>query len=240
VEFRDLFYAPEPWVLVGCDMSGIELRMLAHYAYPFDQGELAKVVLEGDIHTANQEAFGCETRDLAKTGIYALIYGASDARLGRQLYPTAPREQHKEMGRAARARVMERFHGLFSLTEAISLRAKTRGYLVALDGRKLPVRNEYSALNNVLQSAAAICAKQWIVNLNETMTGAFGPPGWDGRWVPQLFIHDELEIAVRNDPSENAAQHMRISLERAGRDFNLNVPLTGKATIGHTWADVHS
>lgn len=81
VESRELFGAglivtPEgtPWVQVGTDASGIELRCLGHFLYPFDDGEYAHEVVSGDIHTKNMEAAGLPTRDNAKTfnqmGVY--------------------------------------------------------------------------------------------------------------------------------------------------------------------------
>ena len=39
-------------------------------------------ILHGDIHTTNQQMTGLETRDQAKTFIYALIYGAGAAKIG--------------------------------------------------------------------------------------------------------------------------------------------------------------
>ena len=66
---RALFTAPPGMVLVGCDASGLELRMLAHYMARYDNGDYARILLEGDIHTANQKAAGLETRSQAKTFI---------------------------------------------------------------------------------------------------------------------------------------------------------------------------
>lgn len=68
-ECRALFRAPPGLVMVGCDASGLELRMLAHYMARYDGGAYAKVLLEGDIHTANQKAAGLEERGQAKTFI---------------------------------------------------------------------------------------------------------------------------------------------------------------------------
>ena len=68
-ECRELFCAPEGMVQVGCDASGLELRCLAHYMAKWDGGVYAKVLLEGDIHTVNQQAAGLPTRDNAKTFI---------------------------------------------------------------------------------------------------------------------------------------------------------------------------
>lgn len=72
-ECRALFTASPGRVLVGADQSGVELRCLAHYMARWDKGEYAKIILEGDIHTANQKAAGLPTRDMAKTFIYAFL-----------------------------------------------------------------------------------------------------------------------------------------------------------------------
>ena len=76
---RELFTASDGRVLVGADASGLELRMLAHY---MDDESYTNEILSGDIHTANQTAAGLDTRDQAKTFIYAFLYGAGDAKIG--------------------------------------------------------------------------------------------------------------------------------------------------------------
>ena len=72
-ECRDVWTVPEGYKLVGCDASGLELRMLAHY---MNDEDYTNEILNGDIHTANQLASGVETRDQAKTFIYAFLYGS--------------------------------------------------------------------------------------------------------------------------------------------------------------------
>lgn len=67
----------EPWVQAGIDASGLELRCLAHFMSKYDEGAYADVILNGDIHTVNQEAAELPTRDNAKTfntmGVYKSI-----------------------------------------------------------------------------------------------------------------------------------------------------------------------
>lgn len=82
-ECRDVWEAPKGRVLVGSDVSGLELRMLAHFLFPYDQGAYMDVVLNGDVHTLNMELAGLSTRDAAKTFIYAWLYGAGDWLIGR-------------------------------------------------------------------------------------------------------------------------------------------------------------
>lgn len=81
-ECRSLFTADPGFVLVGCDASGLELRCLAHYMAKYDGGEYGRLVTDGDVHTANQIAAGIDTRDIAKTFIYAYLYGAGDEKIG--------------------------------------------------------------------------------------------------------------------------------------------------------------
>jgi DNA polymerase III epsilon subunit-like protein len=71
-EIRSLFTVPRDRWLIGIDLSGIEARMMCHYAYPFPFGqELAALVLEGDFHQHNANSWNVP-RGLAKCGLYAL------------------------------------------------------------------------------------------------------------------------------------------------------------------------
>lgn len=66
-ECRSLFKVENGEYLLGCDVSGLELRMLAHYMAKWDAGAYGELILNGDVHTANQHAAGLPTRDNAKT-----------------------------------------------------------------------------------------------------------------------------------------------------------------------------
>jgi len=55
------------------DVSGLELRMLAHFMAPHDGGEYGETVINGDIHTSNMDAAGLSDRNQAKTFIYAFL-----------------------------------------------------------------------------------------------------------------------------------------------------------------------
>ncbi len=85
-EFRSLFLPDKGHVLVGADASGLELRVLGHFLARYDNGEYADVVVNGDVHTKNQQVFGYPPgkawRDKAKTTIYAKLYGAGGEKLG--------------------------------------------------------------------------------------------------------------------------------------------------------------
>ena len=80
-QFRELFTVPKNKSLVGCDVSGLELRLLGHYIAKFDNGVYADVVVNGDIHTENQKLAGLDTRDQSKRFLYAWLYGAGVSKI---------------------------------------------------------------------------------------------------------------------------------------------------------------
>lgn len=99
---RELFTVPEGYALVGADAGKLELVALAHYLAHWDHGVYAQLVTAGDVHEANRAAAGLESRDRAKTFIYAMNYGAGDHKLGTIKGPT--REELEDVrNRHARA-----------------------------------------------------------------------------------------------------------------------------------------
>ena len=182
-ECRSFWTVPEHHKLVGCDASGLELRMLAHY---MDDEEFTNVLLREDIHTRNQMAAGLETRPQAKTFIYAFLYGAGDAKIGTIVGGTA------RDGRTLKQRFLRNTPSLESLRERIT-RAAGRGYLTGLDGRRLRVRSEHAALNTLLQAAGAIVMKKALVILDD----------YAKQWkLDYKFIgnvHDEVQSEVAKE-----------------------------------------
>ena len=162
-ECRSLFTVEDGWKLFGTDASGLELRVLAHYMFPFDNGEYADVILNGDIHTTNQEAAGLATRDQAKTYMYAKIYGSGIQNLAKVCGIST-----KEMKGKVK-NFDKNLPALKTLTDKVKQAAETKGYVKALDGRRIPVRSAHSALNFLLQSGGAIICKNWMVELHRLL-----------------------------------------------------------------------
>ena len=67
--------------MVSADLSGIELRMLAHYLSRYDNGRYQRILTTGDIHQTNADRIGI-TRRQVKTVTYAFLYGAGNTKLG--------------------------------------------------------------------------------------------------------------------------------------------------------------
>ena len=73
--------------MVGADLSGIELRMLAHYLGRYDGGRYADILLNDDIHQVNADKIGI-TRRQVKTVTYAFLYGAGTVSYTHLTLPT--------------------------------------------------------------------------------------------------------------------------------------------------------
>jgi DNA polymerase-1 len=224
LECRDLWTVEKGCKLVGIDASGLELRMLAHY---MNDDEYTNEVVSGDIHTANQNAAGLETRNQAKTFIYAFLYGAGPAKIGSVVGGTS-----KE-GQKLITNFLRNTPKLQRLRERVSEAFTARGVLLGLDGRKLLVRSEHSALNTLLQGAGAIAMKQALVLLHKDLTN---------RKIPFKLVanvHDEWQIEVPEQYAEQVGKSGVTAITKAGVEFKMNCPLTGEYKIGDTWKQTH-
>lgn len=231
-ECRSLFYSPSPdYDFVGGDAKALELRMLGHYLAPYDGGEYADVVVNGDVHTLNQEAIGLELRDTAKTFIYAFLYGAGDEKLGRIISPTASPPLAKALGRRAREQFSRKIPAMGKLIEDIKYTFQSRGFLKGLDGRTLVPRGAHSAPNTLLQSGGAVLMKKATVIFREKTKGL--------DVSPVLHIHDEWQSIAHNSISEDVAKMIPQSIKEAGEYFKLACPMDGSYAIGRNWKQTH-
>ena len=222
-ECRACWTVDEGNVLLGVDASGLELRMLAHY---MNDEVFTNEIINGDIHTANQKLARLESRDKAKTFIYALMYGAGDEKLGKVVGGTT------SDGKRARQHFFDNKPSFKSLRDRVQ-RASAKGYLKGLDGRKLYVRNTHSSLNTLLQGAGAIVMKKALVLLDKTLQ----LNTVDYKFVAN--IHDEWQIEVPKDKAEFIGKFAVDSIIKAGEHFNLRCPLDGEYKIGGNWSETH-
>ena len=222
-ECRGCWIVNSGYKLVGIDASGLELRMLAHY---MNDPDYTNTILTGDIHTANQKAAGLDTRNQAKTFIYAYLYGAGDEKIG----------SIAGGGRAAGKRLKDSFlkatPALATLKDNVAVSAG-KGYVTGVDGRKVFIRSEHAALNSLLQSAGALIMKQALLILDKYAKL------WrlDYKFVGN--IHDEFQVEVREDQADRFGSLAASCIEAAGIHFKLRCPLAGDFKVGNTWAETH-
>ena len=228
-ECRQCWTVEDGMVLVGCDASGLELRMLAHY---MKDSAYVKTVTEGsskegtDVHTINQKAAGLQTRDQAKTFIYAFLYGAGAAKIG-SIVGGSYRDGEK---------LIDSFLAATPALQALRskvARYAAKGYVPGLDGRKIWVRSEHSALNSLLQGAGAIVMKQALVIFEDKIR----KNKWTVKFVAN--VHDEFQFECLPTIAEDAGKAARMSIIEAGEHFNLFCPLDGEYKIGNNWRETH-
>ena len=221
---RACWIVDEGNVLVGIDASGLELRMLAHY---MADKEYTKQILEGDIHTYNQNMAGLDTRDQAKTFIYALIYGGGVAKIGEIAGGSARK------GKQLVDKFMRNLPAYAKLKEKVLTSMRKNGTLKGLDGRRLRVESEHSALNFLLQGAGAIVMKKALVILDTKLKDR-------NIWYKFVAnVHDEWQIETTKADADLVGLQGALAIKEAGEYFKMNCPLDGDYKVGTTWAETH-
>ena len=226
--FRKLFRATPTYQMVSADLSGIELRMLAHYLSRYDNGRYQRILTTGDIHQTNADRIGI-TRRQVKTVTYAFLYGAGNTKLGYSYDKLLSEKAASIKGAEIRKAYIAAIPGLADLLLACE-KASKRGYANAIDGRRISVDKGHKFLNYLLQGSAATIAKRWMVIVNQCL-----PP--DGHQLS--FVHDELNYECYPRFAEEFARWLELAAKMAGEHYNLRCPIAAEAKIGYTWADVH-
>lgn len=233
-ECRDLFMVPTGWRLVGADMAGCQLRVLGHYIGAFDGGKYSSIVADGDIHTFHMEAATPDiaSRDKSKTTIYAIIFGAGPPKIGKV------NDGNAQKGSRIIRNLKARIPGFAKLVQAVEV-ACAKGYLKGLDGRHVPVRSKHSALNYLIASGEAILCKRWLCDAYDELNAKY-KMGWDGDFVVVGWVHDEIQVACRNQEiADDIAKILVRCAEHAGDSYGFRTKLASGAKIGNTWKDTH-
>jgi DNA polymerase I len=198
-----------------------------------------------------------DQRGQAKTVNFGILYGQGEFSLGNQL----------GIGREAAKRFIEeyfeRFPGVRSYLDVQVERARERGYVETLAGRRryipeLKSKNwnvrqfgERVAQNTPIQGTAADLIKKAMLGVQEVLDGegwgggngggrglATGTPG-GGRYSREparllLQVHDELLFEVE----ETRVEELRgVVVERMESAMTLSVPLRVDVGVGRSWFD---
>jgi len=226
---RALFIPRDGWVEVGIDASGLEARLLASRMAEFDGGAYADVVLNGDIHTTNQEAAGLDTRDQAKTFFYGFIYGAGNKKIGEIV----------GRGETAGSRLKKTFlKGLPALKKVMDrarVSADIRKSVTLLDGRSVPVRSAHKALNTQLQGDGAIVMKLAQCILSEKIK----QNELTDKAKFMATVHDEWQLECTPDCADQVGQLGVTSIIESGERLKCRMPMDGEYKIGKNWSECH-
>jgi DNA polymerase-1 len=239
---RQAFVAPEGWLIMACDYSQIELRIMAHLSG--DTGLLQAFRDKVDVHQATaSEVFdvpylevGADQRRAAKAINFGLMYGMSAFGLSRQL----------NIGRGEAQAYMDtyfmRYPGVAAYMEETRKKAGDQGYVETLFGRRLYLPDinagngqrrqaaERAAINAPMQGTAADIIKRAMISVDE----------WLQRKRPEahlvMQVHDELVFEVREDQLD----HLQAAVvKRMSEAADLDVPLVVDTGHGPDWDTAH-
>jgi len=225
---RSLFVPRKGWVIVGADLSGLELRMLAHYLGKYDGGAYAKQILEGDIHTHNQTAMGLDSRNKAKSAIYCFLYGGGDAKFGSVVGVSANK------ARQVKNQLLTNIPGLKRILQDVEFDAHSKGTVCPFDWRDIPVRSAHSALNTLLQSSGAHIAKVWACYADDVLTEKY-----DGKWRWVANVHDELQIECSPEIAHDLGEDVCKCAEKAGKLLGCSIKTEAEYRVGNNWSETH-
>ncbi len=232
-EFRELWTVPEGYKLVGTDAEGIQLRIFAHLCEDprlIDAIEKGKKEEKTDIHTLNKSIIGtiCNSRESAKTAIYALLLGAGVAKLAAIFGCT------RHEAEVAMSRLLEFYPGWKKLMNNRLKKEGEQGFIEALDGRYLLLPEPRLALTGHLQSgekiimakAASIWTKE-LASVND--------------WMLVNWVHDEwqTEVIDKSDLPTLVGQTQVRAITQAGEFYKMNIRLAGDFKIGNNWKETH-
>ena len=226
---RRLWTAGPSDTLVGCDASGIQLRILAHY---LDNDEFSDTVCTGneddgtDIHTRNGVLLGVE-RAFAKRWIYAWLLGGGPDKLGYLL------EQGRAEAIEAADAFMDRYTGLRELKEGLIVSDAARGYFEGVDGRWVICPSKHHMLSGYLQNGESLVMRYATMHWRQQLT-AERIPFW-----PCNLVHDEWQTRTLKKHAETVGQAQVAALVAVGKELNMNCPLDGNYKIGSTWFETH-
>ncbi len=231
-EMRELFVADQDKVMVGCDSSGNQIRALGHYLNNKDVNEH---ILNGDIHQRTADIVGVP-RNVAKSILYATIFGAGLAKLGKMVLGY----DDLEKGRDVKNKLYTVYPGLKELTKRLNNFFHTTeykngiGFVPALDGRKIYAESSFKLLNYLLQAFEAITVKTAVVNafkmfkeekLNVDMLG---------------LIHDEVQCQCNPQDLKRVKEILEYSFgEYITTTLELNIKMAGEAKSGNNWFETH-
>jgi len=229
---RALFICDEGNVIVGADSSGNQARALCHYV---NDKEFTKLWLEGDLHQRNADILEC-SRSKSKRFLYAFLFGCGDAKLGMYLTGT-PNASHGKKMKEKFERSLPQLSSLIEKLEktfdkTLLMSDGKKGYIPAIDGRRVYSDSKHKLLNYLLQSMEAVTCKAAVLYAMEKFKEEKIP------YYPLTHQHDEYQLSTPKEYSKRVAEIMEESFREAPKWYDINI-MDGESLIGCSWRVTH-
>jgi len=237
-QIRRAFIADPSYVLLTADYSQIELRILAHITHEprlieaFSKGEDIHSITAASLFGVPVEQVTKDQRRLAKTVVYAILYGQSAYGLA----------QVTGMSNTDAANFIKRYHETFpnikSYVDSTLHQAHTQGYVNTLYGRKRFIPDmralshnerqalEREAMNMPIQGTNADLIKIAMLRLHH----AFKVNQMKTKMI--LQVHDELVFEVPTEELKRAQYLIKTLMEHVAK---LDVPIKVEMKVGKNW-----
>ncbi len=237
-QIRRAFIADPSYMLLTADYSQFELRILAHITgeprlvEAFSKDEDIHTITAAPLFNVAAEDVTKDQRRLAKTVVYAVLYGQSAFGLS----------QVTGMTNAESADFIKRYHETFpnikGYVDSTLIQARTQGYVNTLYGRKRLFPDmralshnerqalEREAMNMPIQGTNADLIKIAMIQLYD----ALQQQRMNTRMI--LQVHDELVFEVPVEEIERAKRLIKQKMEGAAE---LAVPIKVEMKIGKNW-----
>jgi DNA polymerase-1 len=237
-QIRRAFIADPSYVLLTADYSQFELRILAHITHEprlveaFSKGEDIHTITASSLFTVPVEQVTADQRRLAKTVVYAILYGQSAFGLS----------QITGMSNKEAADFINRYHETFprikDYVDSTLNQARKQGYVNTPFGRKrfipdmraLPHSErqalEREAINMPIQGANADLIKIAMIRLHH----AFKQQRLKTRMI--LQVHDELVFEIPVEELERSRRIIKAVMEGVA---DLDVPIKVELKAGKNW-----
>ena len=240
-DIRKAFSAAAGKVILSCDYSQVELRIMAHLSQ--DAGLISAFQQDKDIHQATAsevfatplEEVSSEQRRRSKAINFGLIYGMGAFGLSKQL--NISRDEAADYIQL----YFERYPGVQHFMQQTRAQAHELGYVETICGRRLYLAEinssngqrraaaERMAINAPMQGSAADIIKLAMINIQAFM-GEFAGA------LMVLQVHDELVFEVPETLLEPFQRRVIAAMSSAQE---LSVPLKVDTGVGPNWDEAH-
>ncbi len=239
---RKAFIAKQDALILSCDYSQIELRIMAHLSQ--DAGLIESFQQNEDIHKATASKIfnmspadiSSEQRRFAKVINFGLIYGMSAFGLAQTL--NIDRNSSKNFIE----QYFEKYPGVKNYMDISKIKAKDQGYVETIFGRKLWVPEinssngmrraaaERASINAPMQGTAADLIKMAMNKVQNWLANK------KLKSMIIMQVHDELVLEVPKEELDIIKKEVPSIMSEVA---SLDVPLIADIGSGINWDEAH-